>query len=362
MLKETEKHWDNNTLSYDTTKYDWKKWLLDKANNLYTLDCFENIHTKLSSFEIMTLQKYLQKETASKEFTLLIDKFIETYIPTLIDNKRYLIQRYPTFRFVDPNQGKKHRRLRFHQGIWVGNGRGIRTIWTPITEARDTNTMQIMDLDKSRSLTYKTYKEKLNVEDFENECLKYSFPVNLNYGNSHLFLQEHIHGNVNNEENYTRVSFDLRILVEGEEYHRKLPGGYFRLPNTFNTVSKDFKNCTSVSYAAWNSKFSEHLPLPMQRAIIDEYCKNNNIYLNDYQSENEYLDWCPGLISMIEEKPDIIVMTSIYALPDNPNYRNSILQLALNKQVRLHFANELLILENEEDLNQINTYLNFSKN
>ena len=37
-------------------------------------------------------------------------------------------------------------------------------------------------------------------------------------------LQEHIHGNVNNDTDITRVSMDVRVLIEGEPYHRKLPG------------------------------------------------------------------------------------------------------------------------------------------
>ena len=51
----------------------------------------------------------------------MVDSFMEKYIPERIEIK-YMVQRYPTLRIVEPNQAKRSRRLVFHQGIWVGNG------------------------------------------------------------------------------------------------------------------------------------------------------------------------------------------------------------------------------------------------
>jgi sporadic carbohydrate cluster protein (TIGR04323 family) len=199
------------------------------------------------------------------------------------------------------------------------------------------------------------------LEEFEDLAIKQSFPVDLVPGQSHLFFQEHIHGNINNDTDITRVSLDMRILIEGEEYHRKLPGGYFRLPGdhaasvTYDCTGKHF-----ITYAGWNTKFSKGIPLTMQRAIIDPYCNKNSISYSDYQFENEYLDWCPGLRSFIQNKPDGIVLCSIFSLPDDPEYRNDIIYLALENNVELHFANEMLVIKNKSDVNSINEYLNFA--
>ncbi len=49
--------------------------------------------------------------------------------------------------------------------------------------------------------------QQWDIETLESECLKYSFPVELDYGKCHLFTQEHIHGNINNDTTITRSAW-----------------------------------------------------------------------------------------------------------------------------------------------------------
>ena len=84
------------------------------------------------------------------------------------------------------------------------------------------------------------------------------------------------------------------------------------------------------------------------------------IQYSSYEFENEHCDWQPGLEHHIKQKPDGIVLTSMYAMTDDKERRNELLNLALENSVELHFANELCFLKNKEDLNQINNYLNFA--
>lgn len=361
-LTETQTHWDNATLEYDLEKFNWPKWALnviqEVAPNIQEL---ETLHEMLSPNEIVKVSQHVQNACSRKEFMELFDEFVAEYIPQRIANKRYMIQRQGTLRVVIPNQEKVGRRLAFHQGIFVGNGRGCRTIWTPFTEAKGTNTMQILDLDISREITKKVLEEKWDLEKFEDECLKYAKPVELKPGQSHLFFQEHLHGNVNNIENYTRVSMDMRILVEGEEWGRRYPGGFMRLPGDYEvTQIQDYTGKSFITYAGWNSTFSKDIPLPMQRAIIEPYCEKNKISYTSYEFENEHMDWQPGLEYYIKKCPDGIVLCSMYSLTDDVVRRSELLQLALDKGVELHFANELISLKTKEDLDRIETYLNFA--
>jgi sporadic carbohydrate cluster protein (TIGR04323 family) len=72
------------------------------------------------------------------------------------------------------------------------------------------------------------------------------------------------------------------------------------------------------------------------------------------------MDWQPGLEFYIKERPDGIVLCSIYSLTDDSERRSELLKLALDNGVELHFANELLSLKTKEDLDKIETYLNFA--
>lgn len=362
MLNNLQKHWNNATLEYDMSKYNFREWALSTIKEKFPqVQELEKIHEVLKPNEVVRLQQHVQNACSRKDFMEMFDAFVAEHIPSKIENKRYMIQRQGTLRVVIPQQTKVGRRLQFHQGIFVGNGRGCRTIWTPLTKAEKTNTMWIMDLEKSREVTKQFLKEKWDLDKFEDICIKNARPVELKPGQSHLFFQEHIHGNVNNEEGYTRVSIDMRILIEGEEFGRRLPGGFMRMPGDHKAGEQfDYEGKHFITYAGWNSVFTKNIPLPMQRSVIETYCKKYNIQYSSYEFENEHCDWQPGLEHYIKQKPDGIVLTSMYAITDDVQRRNELLNLAIDNNVELHFANELCFLKSKEDLQQINDYLNFA--
>ena len=72
------------------------------------------------------------------------------------------------------------------------------------------------------------------------------------------------------------------------------------------------------------------------------------------------MDWQPGLEHYIKERPDGIVLCSIYSLTDDADRRTELLNLALDLGVELHFANELCSLKSKSDLEKIQTYLTFA--
>ena len=362
MLDRLQQHWDNKTLNYDLKKYNFREWAINVIQEKFPKVIeLEQIHNTLAPNEIVKLQMHVQNACSRKDFMQLFDAFVEEYIPPKIENKKYMIQRQGTLRVVIPQQAKAGRRLQFHQGVFVGNGRGCRTIWTPLTKAEKTNTMWIINLEKSREITKQFLEGKWTLDKFEDICLKNAWPVELHPGQSHLFFQEHLHGNVNNEEDYTRVSMDMRIMIEGEEFGRRLPGGFVRMPGDHKAdESFDYADKHFITYAGWSSNFSRHIPLPMQRATIEKYCERFNIKYSSYEFENEHCDWQPALEHYIKQKPNGIVLCSMYSITDDANRRNELLELALENNVELHFANELCFLKTRQDLDQINAYMNFA--
>ena len=134
-----------------------------------------------------------------------------------------------------------------------------------------------------------------------------------------------------------------------------------RLPGDYEvSETGDYTNKHFITYAGWNSTFSKHIPLPMQRATMEPYCVRNKIAYTNYEFENEHMDWQPNLEHFIKERPDGIVLCSMYALTDDVQRRSELLQLAVDCGVELHFANELVSLKSKKDLEKIETYLNFA--
>lgn len=346
---------DRRIVNYDLNKHNWPEYWLNIAKEKFPqIQSLETVHKVLTPSEISILGKHCQSFCGSDEFADRVDKYFSDIVEDYIGFEEWMIQRYFTIRIVIPDQAKKGRLLAFHQGIWVGNGLGLRTIWTPFTKVYDTNSMYVASYEDSVNITQNTYDNKWDYDTIQEECGKYSSPIKLEPGQTYLFQQQHIHGNFNNETEITRWSMDGRILPKNGHYHRKLPGGYFRFVGERESSIEIDKDKTWVTYAGWNTNFSEPIPLPMQRAIIGEYCNKFNIQINDYQFENEYCDWLPGLEKFITGLGiEGIVLCSIYCLPDDKERRLKLLNLAVEKGVELHFANELTFLKDINDISKI---------
>ena len=354
-------NFNQDILKYNLADLNFVEWTYSIVQELYpNIHSLEDIHSELSILQIAALQKHVQIASGRNSFKDLVNEFLEKHILPLVE-KPILIQRYPTLRAVVPNQAKLGRKLSYHQGIFVGNGTGLRTIWLPVTRAFDSNTMWMVNSKDSKDLTRDVLKYSWDAKTFEEKCIEKSRPANLNPGEVLLFNQEVIHGNINNETDITRFSFDMRILVQGENFGRKYPGQYFR------AISDDFKNAdpiegTYVTYAGWNSDYTRHLPLLLQRYAIDDYCIKSKITYTEYSFENEYLDYTPYLIDLIDSYDiDAIVLSSIFALSDDQNVRKSVFDLAAKNNVQLHFAQEDLILTNNDNTDIIELYLNFGE-
>lgn len=355
-----DSRWDNQTLNYDLQKHNWPEFWLNVAKEKFPqITSLETVHEVLTADEIYQLGQHCQKACDRPEFQKRVDDYYGEYLPDLVDGD-YMVQRFFTIRIVIPNQEKAGRLLAFHQGIWVGNGLGLRTIWTPFTKCYDTNSMWVMDWDKSDVITQQVYDQKPDYDAIQELCRKDSWPVVLNPGQAHLFQQHHVHGNYNNTTDITRWSMDGRVLPVGGHFGRKLPGGYFRFLGESPDQRTPDTSKTWISYAGWNTKFSEGIPLPMQRRVINDYCEKHNIRINDYQFENEFLDWLPGLQKFIElDTVQGIVMCSLYGLPDDGDRRRELLQLALDTGTEIHFANELCSLRDEKDMAHIERVFTF---
>ena len=355
MNKFLEQNFNNSTLSYDIEKYNWPKLISDIIKNKYPeVDSLETLHLYLDSQQISDATKIVQDNFLTEDMSQLIDDFAQEYISPLIEDSRYLVKRQPTLNLVVPNQSKMGRRLPFHQGIFYDNGRGQGTIWMPLTNCYESNSMWVVDLQESRDLTKKVIDSKWSVEEFETEFLKYAWPVTLEPGQAHLFAQEHIHGNIENTTDITRLAIDWHVLVEGEEYHRRYPGAFFRLPGDYVTTTNAFADKSYVCYLSNNSEFDRHVGKHAQRCTIEHYIAQQQIKHNGYQFENEYLTHLPIFEHLLEQNIDCIVVFSMYSITDE------LLKKAIDLGKEIHFANEYMIMRTEKDLEKVLTYKNFA--
>jgi sporadic carbohydrate cluster protein (TIGR04323 family) len=290
------------------------------------------------------------------------DAFAREYGTSLVGGADYLIKRQATLNLVVPNQKTLGRLLPFHQGVWYANGRGQRTIWLALTPCFGNNSMWVVDHKNSCQISKDTLENKWSQHQFEEACLQHAAPVVIQPGQCHLFHQEILHGNVNNDTGVTRMSIDWHLLIRGGEFGNRLPGGFFRFPGDYAQSEKSdkIKYFEFIQYVGNNTEYDAQIPIPYQRLCMNDYCKQYGIQLNGTQFENAYLKWLPILESLILDRVSGIVMTSIYSLPDDNHRREYLMRLALKNNVKIHFANEYCRLETEKDLQLIQDYRAFA--
>jgi sporadic carbohydrate cluster protein (TIGR04323 family) len=68
----------------------------------------------------------------------------------------------------------------------------------------------------------------------------------------------------------------------------------------------------------------------------------------------------PVLEKLLKDGVPGIVMSSIYSLPDDAARRKELLAMALARQTELHFVNEYIVMNTQQDLDLIETYRTFA--
>lgn len=355
-------NWENQTLQYDLVRYPWPDWVLSVIQEIEPqVEDLSRFHDAVPSERIMTVTNHVQQAFAREEFARRFDAFAEEYCQSLIDGKPYMIKRRPTLNVVVPDQHRLGRLLPFHQGVWYEDGRGQRTIWCALTPCHGSNSMWVVDSENSKRLSWQTVSQQWSQQQFEQQCLLVAKPVDIAPGQCHLFHQEIMHGNINNDTGVTRMSIDWDLLVQGQEHGRRYPGGFFRLPGDHRQSQNQVCNTDIqyVQYTGFNTDYASGIPTLYQRMAMDAYCVQRGLAVSAVQFENEYLTWMPILEKLIQDRVPGIIIPSIYCLPDRPQRRIALLQQALHSKVCIHFVNEYIVLENQDDLDLIETYRGF---
>jgi len=354
---------DNKDVTYDLEKYPMNKIILREVQKYYPdVQDLSLLHEHVEGGKVSDLMSKVSKDLTKTEFYEYFDDIVKQYVVSQID-RDVLIQKFGNVRAVIPNQDKIGALLHFHQGRWVGNGLGLRTVWMAFTDCYESNSLQILPLEESRRITVDAVKENWSYEKLQEECTRHAFPVTIKPGQFHLFTQEHIHGNFPNLTNKTRISIDVRILLKDGQPHRKWPGAYFRKLGNLDINSKPVEikpGESTATYAEYEGFKTKGIDLHFQTLTVRNYCSRMG-YVFPYQHADNEGTHHAHLEHLIEHgNIDHLFLFSIFSLPDDPGRRQHLMNLALKNNCKLHFANEEFVLDNEEMLSKIEYLRSFT--
>lgn len=355
-LSKTQAPFDNQTLNYNLEKHPLPNIILREIRKYVPeVQSLDTLHEVVHPSQANAIANKVSHDLLKCEFYDHYDQIVQDIVVPQLGCD-VLIQKHPNLRFLLPNQDEHGAVLLFHQGRWVGNGLGLRTIWMPFTACYESNSMQIMDLDISRQVTRQAVEEKWSYDQLQEVCVRESWPITLQPGQAHMFFQEHIHGNIPNRTNKTRVSIDIRLLTRDGQPHRKWPGAYFRKlfdRDYGREIAIDEKLENVVTYSEYEGIKTRHIDLHFQTLVVKSYCSKRGYTFPYQHGDNEGLNHSHLDHLINSANTDHIIMFSIFSLPDNTELRNRLMKDALARNCVLHFANEELALQTQSDLEHI---------
>lgn len=356
-----DSRWDNQVLTYDLQRYNWSEWALEVVRELKpAVDSLENIHLFFTTSELIALRKHLEKWTNGREFSAMLDEFFAEYVSPLIDNVDYLIQSTCGIRLVIPDQEKLGRLLSFHTGYWTGYSNDMGTVWTPLSRAFGTNTMQVMSWQDSIETMKRIHNEKLSLDELQALCEEQMYPVEIEVGQSWLFNQGHLHGNVNNTTNISRMSFDARYAKLGGDYGPRHAGSFFRFPGQHSIVDKSqIQKGLWVVFVDQNSNFIGNLPHYMIREFLLGVAHNLGIQVSEWSNEYWGCTWMPKLEDYTNKTGLAgLILPSVHAFSCDVETRLRLFANAITHGQQLLFVDENLLIKDVSDIKLIERIYN----
>lgn len=371
--------WDAKIYEWDNSKYPFNEWILGRVQSMgYKLNDLSYLHEAVPLDHVYKVTKQLCADTNLPEFRRMLNRFVrEEVVPQGKLRTPVAVQRFMNVRIMLPTTPELF--FPFHTGLLYGHGIASRSIWLPfvdVTSDEDKNrSMQIVGIKRSRELAKYAIEKRLSMDEMTALWGSESRQIKAKPGSGCFFTQENIHGSGRpNDTGKTRVSMDFRISegIYGDYLGRKIPAGYFHLipeteeeeealanQPTIETVLANGK--PNIFYVANNTASTYGIPVHLQRYMLVDYSKKKNL-TSDYELfDLEDMAHLPTLWHMVEKRDCNAIMYSIFALPEDENDRNRLLDAAVKKGMTIHFVNEDLQLTGADDLQKIKKYLEFAK-
>ena len=371
--------WDAKVYSWENEKYPFNEWILNRIRGMgYDLNDLDHLHEIVPLKEVYTVTKQLCADTNLPEFRRMLNRFVREVVVTQGQLRLPVaVQRFMNVRIMLPTTPELF--FPFHTGLLYGHGIASRSIWLPfvdVTADEDrSRSMQILSIKKSRELIQHAIDARLSMDEMTEVFGKESWQIKAKPGSGCFFTQENIHGSGRpNTSGKTRVSMDFRIAegMYGDYLGRKIPAGYFHLiPDTEEEEellaaqpprSASFNNGkNNIFYVANNSSSTYGIPVHLQRYMLVDYCGKKDIKFDYELFDLEDMVHLPTLWHLVSQRECNIIMYSLFALPEDDDDRNRMLDTAVKRGNIIHFVNEDLQLTNADDLKLIRKYLEFAK-
>lgn len=319
-------------------------------------------HTDNAPITLSNLHRFVKPDGLDSIYAAIYDLFLTTEFKEPYDRLcrkiiaekfagRAAHQRVPSVRIQMPGQSS----VNYHTDEWYGHGHNVQNFWAPLTPVSGTNSLYVCDEQASLRVTDKIRTERRSIEEINQLARGACRPLTMNFGEIYHFNSHVIHGTEPNQTEQTRLSFDFRILLDGDD--RGLKDESFFVPFEQASGANKTEPLIGVVYIGKRRGFTQIISQKYKALLCNRYAAENRISVLVSETELCGFDHLPTLWNMVAGgyagSFSNLIAFSAFLLPENCNERRKLAEECKARRLTVHFVAEDIVARPENMLEQI---------
>lgn len=295
-----------------------------------------HLHQHFGPEDLPAVFSALYEVYMSEEFQRKYDILCSNIITDHLDGKASY-QRVPSARIQMPGA----RSVNFHTDQWYGHGANIRNFWLPLVRVEGKNSMYVADDDTSWKLSETILAERLLIPEVNKLCEDQCEPLAMDVGEVYMFNARTMHGTVVSDTHTSRVSFDFRMVCDGDD--RGLKDESFFVRPGQKAKPKSSREMCAV-YVGKHRGFTNVLSQKYQTLICYRYAEEQKQSVLVGETELSGFDYQPQLWNILtgtwSGQYQHLILFSRLLLPESQAEQDRFFAEASRRNVTIHFVAE----------------------
>jgi hypothetical protein len=335
---------DTKALPFDAIVTDYvRSYLAANASGLPPLADLSQLHRSVAKPELSGVYSSIYDLFLTEKFTDIYDRLCGEIISAKFAGKA-AYQKIPSVRIQMPGQIAGN----YHTDEWYGHGHDVQNFWLPLVPVSGTNSMYVSDELTSLPVIQAIRGGRKSVIEINELARPFCMPLNMTFGEIYHFNSHSIHGTERNTTATSRVSFDFRMLRDGDDRGLK-DESFFLRPG--ERVKASTAPTIGAIYIGKSTGFTKVISQKYQALLCIRYANENHISVQPAVTEFTSFDHHPALWNMLSGTQSgtfsQLIIFSASLLPSDPEERQKLAAAFKAQDLTAHFVSEDVIARPE---------------
>jgi sporadic carbohydrate cluster protein (TIGR04323 family) len=328
-----------------------RNYVAAKARGSLPLTDLSQLHRSIAKPEVSEVYSAIYDLFLTDKFTAVYDRLCGEIISAKFAGKA-AFQKIPSVRIQMPGQMSAN----YHADEWYGHGHDVQNFWLPLVPVSGTNSMLVSDEITSLRITQAIRDRQMSVVEMNELARPVCMPLNMSFGEIYYFNSHIIHGTELNTTAKTRVSFDFRMLRDGDDRGSK-DESFFLRPGERTKVST--ASTIGAVYIGKNDQSTRIISQKYQALLCIRYATENNISAQPADTELSGFDHHPALWNLLSGTRagsfSQLIIFSALLLPGEQTERKKLAAAFKAQKITVHFVSEDIVARPESAAEMIET-------